>query len=229
MTHQQAADPAALEVLLDGEGQFGAAPRGGDGAADEIARPADDDLVLARADGYQKRDRPLEIRPRDPTEFGVTDIGFVTKEPRVERVPLEIEEGAADLRSVIGTGRAYRHRGAVPQRLCEDIARVPHASPPGLMILARHSADRRSFAPRPPRRAARAASGLARGVKLGTYSSLATEPANAIRRTSICQSLSRRPVGAGPGPGPAVQLVAHGRNSLASRRMRSRLRTAVMK
>jgi hypothetical protein len=28
---------------------------------------------------------------------------------------LEIEEGAADLRSVIGTGRAYRHRGAVPE------------------------------------------------------------------------------------------------------------------
>src|ERR1700731_1421802 len=45
------------------------------------------------------------------------------------RVPLEIEEGAADLRSVIGTGRAYRHRGAVPERLCEDIARVLHASP----------------------------------------------------------------------------------------------------
>src|SRR5437660_2122233 len=155
MTHQQAADPAALEVLFDGEGQFGAAPRGGGGAADEIARSADDDLVLARADGHQQRDRPLEICPRDPTEFGVTDIGLVTKEPRVDRVPLEIEEGAADLRSVIGTGRAYRHRGAVPQRLCEDIARVLHASPPGLMILARHSADRRSFAPRPPRRAAR--------------------------------------------------------------------------
>ena len=91
--------------------------------------PADDDLVLARADGYQQRDRPLEICPRDPTEFGVTDIGLITKEPRVDRVPLEIEEGAADLRSVIGTGRAYRHRGAVPERLCEDIARVLHASP----------------------------------------------------------------------------------------------------
>ena len=26
MTHQQAADPAALEVLFDGEGEFGAAP-----------------------------------------------------------------------------------------------------------------------------------------------------------------------------------------------------------
>src|ERR1700731_2720833 len=129
MTHQQAADPAALEVLFDGEGQFGAAPRGGDGAADEMARPADDDLVLARADGYQQRDRPLEICPRDPTEFGVTDIGLITKEPRVDCVPLEIEEGAADLRSVIGTGRAYRHRGAVPERLCEDIARVLHASP----------------------------------------------------------------------------------------------------
>src|SRR6201997_5714995 len=129
MTHQQAADPTALEVLFDGEGQFGAAPRGGGAAADEIARPADDDLLLARTDGYQQRDRPLEICPRDPTEFGVTDIGLITKESRVDRVPLEIEEGAADLRSVIGTGRAYRHRGAVPQRLCEDIARVMHASP----------------------------------------------------------------------------------------------------
>src|ERR1700746_3094418 len=129
MTHQQAADPAALEVLFDGEGQFGAASRGSDGAADEIARPADDDLVLARADGYQQRDRPLEICPRNPAEFGVTDIGLITKEPRVDRVPLEIEEGAADLGSVTGTGRAYRHDGAVPQRLCEDIARVLHASP----------------------------------------------------------------------------------------------------
>src|SRR5580693_1891777 len=122
MTHQQAADPAALEVLFDGEGQFGAAPRGGDGAADEIARPADEDLVLARADRYQERDHPLEICRRDPTEFGVTDIGLITKEPRVDRVPLETEEGAADLRSVIGTGGAYRYRGAVPERLGEDIA-----------------------------------------------------------------------------------------------------------
>ena len=85
MTHQQAADPAALEVLCDGEGQFGATPCGGDGAAGEIARPADDDLVLARADSYQQRDRSLEICPRDPTEFSVTDIGLITKEPRVDR------------------------------------------------------------------------------------------------------------------------------------------------
>jgi hypothetical protein len=112
MTHQQAADPAALEVFFDGEGQFGAAPRGGDGAADEIARPADDDLVLARADGYQQRDRPLEICPRDLTEFGVTDIGLITKEPRVDRVPLEIEEGAADLRSSLAP--AARTVTAVP-------------------------------------------------------------------------------------------------------------------
>src|SRR6476660_3238572 len=162
MTHQQAADPAALEVLFDGEGQFGAAPCGDDGAADEIARPADDDLVLARADGYQQRDRPLEIRPRDPTEFGVTDIGLITKEPRIDRVPLEIAEGAADLRSVIGTGRAYRHRGAVPERLCEDIARVLHASPSSPDV-ARHSVDRRSFAARPSRHEARPASRVARG------------------------------------------------------------------
>jgi len=72
--------------------------------------------VLARADGYQQRSHPLEIRPCDQTEFGVTDTGPITKEPCVDRVPLEIEEGAADLRSVIGTGRAYRHRGAVPER-----------------------------------------------------------------------------------------------------------------
>ena len=44
---------------------------------------------------YQQSDRPLEICPRDPTEFGVTDIGLITKEPSVDRVPLEIEEGAA--------------------------------------------------------------------------------------------------------------------------------------
>ena len=106
MTHQQAADPAALEVFFDGEGQFGAAPRGGDGAADEIARPADDDLVLARADGYQQRDRPLEICPRDPTEFGVTDIGLITKEPRVDRVPLEIEEA----RQIFGPSLALAAR-----------------------------------------------------------------------------------------------------------------------
>src|ERR1700738_2224006 len=96
MTHQQAADPAALEVLFDGEGQFGAAPRGAEprcgppppgaaGPADKTPPPADNDLVLARADGYQQRDRPLEICPRDPTEFGVTDIGLITKEPRVDR------------------------------------------------------------------------------------------------------------------------------------------------
>jgi hypothetical protein len=51
MTHQQAADPAALEVLFDGEGQFGAAPRGGSFL--EIGMigfnpgsPADDSLTI---------------------------------------------------------------------------------------------------------------------------------------------------------------------------------------
>ena len=56
MAYQQAADPAALVVLFDGEGQFGAASRGGDRAADEVARPADDDLLLTRADSYQQRE-----------------------------------------------------------------------------------------------------------------------------------------------------------------------------
>ena len=105
MTHQQAADSAPLEVLFDGEGKFGAASHGGVAAVDGIARPTDDDFVLACADGYQQRDRSLEIGTRDPTEFSVTDIGLITNEPRVDRVSLEIEEGAADLRSVVGTGR----------------------------------------------------------------------------------------------------------------------------
>ena len=92
MTHQQAADPAALKVLFDDEAQFGAALRGDGGAADEIARSANDDLLLARADGYQQRDCPLEICPRDPTEFGVTDIGLITKEPCVDRVRLRLRK-----------------------------------------------------------------------------------------------------------------------------------------
>jgi len=65
----------------------------GSRVTDDIARPADDDIVLARASGYQQRYRPLEICPRDPAEFSVTDIGLIAKERGVERVPLENEKG----------------------------------------------------------------------------------------------------------------------------------------
>jgi hypothetical protein len=79
--------------------------------------------------GRLRESTSASSRSRDPTEFRITDIGLITKEPRVDRVSFKIEEGAADLRSIIGTGRAYRHHGAVPERLWEDIARVVHASP----------------------------------------------------------------------------------------------------
>src|SRR5690242_6856477 len=128
MAHKQATDPTALEVLFGGEGHFRAA-RCSLGGTGEIARPADDNLILVRIDGHQQRDRPLEIRPRDSTEFGVADIGSITKEPRVNRVLLKFVKGTTDLRSVTGARRADRHRGSVPERLGEDIAsKVLHAS-----------------------------------------------------------------------------------------------------
>jgi hypothetical protein len=79
MTHKQATDPTALEVLLDCKAQFRAASSSVGGVGDEIARPADDDLVLACTDGHQQRDCRLEIRPGDPTELGVADIGLIAK------------------------------------------------------------------------------------------------------------------------------------------------------
>jgi len=52
VSHQQGGDPSAMEVFLDEEGQFPAPPLCGGGAFNDIARAADDDLILSSAGGH---------------------------------------------------------------------------------------------------------------------------------------------------------------------------------
>ena len=49
---QRTGDPSALEIFLDEEGYFPAPSRCGGGAFDDIARAADDNLILTSADGH---------------------------------------------------------------------------------------------------------------------------------------------------------------------------------
>ncbi len=118
--HQQAGNPTPLEVLLNSESQL-RATLGSIGIDDEVTRSADDDLVLACADCHQQRDRLFEIGVGDQGEFGVADIGLESEEAGVARVLVEIEEGAAELWSVISAGRSDSYRGTVLQRGGEEM------------------------------------------------------------------------------------------------------------
>jgi len=91
VVQQEAGEPLAVVVLLDGERHLRAAGRAGP-VDDHVAPAADDGLILPPTNRHDQRDRALEIELGGGFELRFAKHFFVKKEAGVDRFGIEVFE-----------------------------------------------------------------------------------------------------------------------------------------